>query len=65
MDVIKHGEELGFTTAWSAEAYGSDAISTSAWILANTTTMRAGTAIMQLPARTPTMVFENVSFSGV
>jgi len=55
MDIIKHGEKLGFSTAWSAEAYGSDAISTSAWILANTTTMRAGTAIMQMPARAPTM----------
>ena len=36
-------------------AYGSDAVSVSAWILAHTTKIKMGTAIFQMPARTPTM----------
>ncbi|MDD9945856.1 MAG: LLM class F420-dependent oxidoreductase [Myxococcales bacterium] len=55
MDFIKHAERLGFDSAWTAEAYGSDAISPAAWILAQTEKLKVGTAIMQLPARAPTM----------
>ena len=36
MDMIKHAESLGFTSAWTAEAWGSDAVSPAAWILAQT-----------------------------
>ena len=53
MDAIHHAEKLGFDSVWTAEAYGSDAVSPAAWILANTTTIKVGTAIMQMPARTP------------
>ncbi len=53
MDLIKHAEQLGFYVAWTAEAYGNDAVSTAAWILAQTETIHVGTAIMQMPARTP------------
>jgi F420-dependent oxidoreductase-like protein len=38
---------------WTAEAYGSDAVTTASWILAKTSTINAGTSIMQMPARTP------------
>ncbi len=55
MEIILEAERLGFDSCWTAEAYGSDAVSTAAWILAKTTKLRAGTAIMQLPARAPTM----------
>jgi F420-dependent oxidoreductase-like protein len=55
MDMVLEAERLGFDSVWSSEAYGSDAISASAWILARTTRIRAGTAILQMPARTPTM----------
>jgi hypothetical protein len=55
LDVIRHAEALGYDSVWTAEAYGADAVSTAAWILANTTRIRAGTAIMQMPARTPAM----------
>jgi F420-dependent oxidoreductase-like protein len=48
-------ERLGFDSCWTSEAYGSDAISVSAWILARTTKIKMGTAILQMPARTPTM----------
>lgn len=55
MDAIKHAESLGYDSVWTSEAYGSDALTTAAWILANTTKIRVGTAIMQMPARTPAM----------
>jgi F420-dependent oxidoreductase-like protein len=55
MDMVKQAESLGFTSAWTAEAWGSDAVSPAAWILANTEKINVGTAIMQMPARTPAM----------
>ncbi|MCC5886752.1 MAG: LLM class F420-dependent oxidoreductase [Gammaproteobacteria bacterium] len=55
MDAILHAEQLGYDSVWTSEAYGSDAITPAAWILANTTRIRVGTAIMQMPARTPAM----------
>jgi F420-dependent oxidoreductase-like protein len=48
-------ESLGYESVWTAEAYGSDAVSPAAWLLAQTKTIKVGTAIMQMPARTPTM----------
>lgn len=55
MDMVKFAEKLGYDSAWTAEAYGSDAVSPAAWMLAQTTKIRVGTAIMQVPARTPAM----------
>jgi F420-dependent oxidoreductase-like protein len=55
LDFIRRAERLGFDSAWTAEAYGNDAVTTAAWILAQTETIRVGTAIMQMPARTPAM----------
>jgi F420-dependent oxidoreductase-like protein len=52
---IRRAEELGFDSAWTAEAYGNDAVSTAAWVLAQTSRIKVGTAIMQMPARTPAM----------
>lgn len=48
-------EKLGYDIAWSAEAYGSDAVAPLAWMGAHTTTLRLGTGIMQMHARTPAM----------
>ncbi|HVK72055.1 MAG TPA: LLM class F420-dependent oxidoreductase [Kofleriaceae bacterium] len=50
---IREAERLGYDSAWTAEAWGSDAVSPLAWIAAQTTTIRLGTAIMQLPGRSP------------
>ncbi len=55
MDLVHQAESLGFDTAWTAEAYGNDAVTTATWILAQTTRLKVGTAIMQMPARTPAM----------
>jgi len=53
IDRIKYVESLGYDSVWTAEAYGSDAVTPAAWILANTETIKVGTAIMQMPARSP------------
>ena len=50
---IKRAQSLGFDSVWTAEAYGSDAVSPAAWILAQTDTIKVGTAIMQMPGRSP------------
>lgn len=55
MDMVHFAEKLGYDSIWTSEAYGSDAVTPAAWILAQTKTIRAGTAIMQVPARTPAM----------
>jgi F420-dependent oxidoreductase-like protein len=54
-DLILEAERLGYWSVWSAEAYGSDAVSPLAYIAAFTTRIHLGTAIMQMPARTPAM----------
>ncbi len=51
---IAEAERLGFDSMWTAEAYGSDAITPLAWWGAKTTRIKFGTAIAQLSARTPT-----------
>lgn len=51
---IAAAERLGFDTAWTAEAYGSDAFTPLAWWGASTSKIRLGTAIAQMSARTPT-----------
>jgi F420-dependent oxidoreductase-like protein len=55
LDLVLEAERLGFDSIWTAEAYGSDAVTPLAWIGARTTKIRLGTAIMQMPARTPAM----------
>ena len=55
IDAIKHAEGLGYDSVWTSEAYGSDAVTPATWMLANTTKIKVGTAIMQMPARTPAM----------
>ena len=53
IDRIKHAESLGFDSVWTAEAYGSDAVTPATWILAQTDKIKVGTAIMQMPGRSP------------
>src|ERR1043166_7715445 len=54
-DRVLEAERLGFDSVWTSEAYGSDAVTPAAWVLARTTRIKVGTAIMQMPARTPAM----------
>src|SRR6266540_140708 len=53
MDMVLEAERLGFDSAWTGEAYGRDAVTPIAWMLARTTRIKGGTGIMQIPARTP------------
>jgi F420-dependent oxidoreductase-like protein len=54
-DRVLEAERLGFDSIWTSEAYGSDAVTPAAWVLARTTRIKVGTAIMQMPARTPAL----------
>jgi F420-dependent oxidoreductase-like protein len=55
LDMIQKAESLGFHSTWTAEAYGNDAVTAATWIAAKTEKINVGTAIMQMPARTPAM----------
>jgi len=53
LDLVLEAERLGFDSVWSSESYSTDAVTPVAWVLARTTRIKAGTGIMQMPARTP------------
>jgi F420-dependent oxidoreductase-like protein len=51
--LAQHAERLGFDSAWAAEAWGTDAVTVLAWAAATTTRIKVGSAILQIPGRTP------------
>jgi F420-dependent oxidoreductase-like protein len=51
--LVQRAEELGYDSVWTAEAYGSDAVTPLAFLAAHTSRIKLGTGIMQLAARTP------------
>ncbi|HXT81285.1 MAG TPA: LLM class F420-dependent oxidoreductase [Acetobacteraceae bacterium] len=51
--LVQRAEELGYHSVWTAEAYGSDAVTPLAFLAGQTKRIRLGTGIMQLAARTP------------
>jgi F420-dependent oxidoreductase-like protein len=53
--LAQEADRLGYHSVWTAEAYGSDAVSPLVWVAAQTSRINVGTAIMQMPARTPAM----------
>jgi F420-dependent oxidoreductase-like protein len=53
IDLAQEAERLGYDSAWAAEAWGTDAVSVLAWLAAVTTKIKIGSAILQIPARTP------------
>jgi F420-dependent oxidoreductase-like protein len=55
LKVVQEAEGLGYDSVWAAEAYGSDAATVLAWIAANTSRIKVGSAIFQIPARSPAM----------
>ena len=46
---VLEAERLGFSQAWTGEAYGTDAVTPAAWMLARTSRIKVGTGIMQIP----------------
>ncbi|MBW4718241.1 LLM class F420-dependent oxidoreductase [Saccharothrix obliqua] len=55
LQLAKEADRLGFSVVWAAEAYGSDAPTVLAWVAAQTERVDVGSAILQIPARTPAM----------
>jgi len=53
VELVQRAEALGYDSVWTAEAYGSDAVTPLAYLAGKTSRIKLGTAIMQLAARTP------------
>ena len=53
IELVREADRLGVHAVWTAEAYGSDAVTPLAWLGARTERIKLGTAIMQMPGRTP------------
>jgi F420-dependent oxidoreductase-like protein len=51
--LAQEAERLGYDSAWAAEAWGTDAVTVLSWLAATTTKIKIGSAILQMPARTP------------
>jgi len=55
LKLAREAERLGYDSAWVAEAYGSDAATVLAWLAAQTSSINLGSAVFQIPARSPAM----------
>jgi F420-dependent oxidoreductase-like protein len=53
VELVQEAERLGYYAVWTSEVYGSDAVTPLAWLGARTERIKLGTAIMQMPGRTP------------
>ncbi len=53
--LAREADKLGYSVVWAAEAYGSDTATVLSWIAAQTEQIDIGSAVFQIPARTPTM----------
>lgn len=53
LQTVKAAEEFGYDSVWTAEAYGSDAATPLAWFASQTERIKLGSAIFQIPGRTP------------
>lgn len=53
--LAREADRLGYSVVWTAEAYGSDAATVLSWIAAQTSSIDVGSAVFQIPARTPAM----------
>jgi F420-dependent oxidoreductase-like protein len=55
LEVVKEAENAGYDSVWAAEAYGSDTATVLAWLAGQTEKIKLGSAIFQMPGRTPAM----------
>jgi F420-dependent oxidoreductase-like protein len=53
--LVREAEDAGYDSVWVAEAYGSDAATVMAWLAAQTSRIKIGSGIFQMPARSPAM----------
>ena len=55
LEIVQEAERIGYDSVWAAEAYGSDTATVLAWLAAQTSTIKIGSAIFQMPARSAAM----------
>jgi F420-dependent oxidoreductase-like protein len=55
IELAQEAERLGYDSAWAAEAWGTDSVSVLGWLGATTSRIKLGSAIMQIPGRTPAL----------
>ncbi len=55
LDIVHEAERLGYDSVWAAEAYGSDAATVLAWLAGQTSKIRLGSGIFQMPGRSAAM----------
>ncbi len=55
LELAREADRLGYSVVWAAEAYGSDAATVLAWVAAQTERIDVGSAIFQIPGRTPAL----------
>src|SRR4051794_20359350 len=55
LQLVQEAEGIGYDSVWAAEAYGSDAATVLAWLAGQTSRIKLGSAIFQMPARSPAM----------
>ena len=55
LEIVQEAERLGYDSVWAAEAYGSDAATILGWIAGQTTRIKIGSAIFQMPGRSAAM----------
>ncbi len=55
LEIVHEAERLGYDSVWTAEAYGSDAATVLGWLAGQTSKIRLGSGIFQMPARSPAM----------
>src|SRR5436190_11881652 len=55
LQVVQEAERLGYESVWTAEAYGSDAATVLAWLASQTSKLKLGSAIFQMPGRSAAM----------
>jgi F420-dependent oxidoreductase-like protein len=53
VELVQAAERAGYDSVWAAESYGSDVVSVLSWLIPQTSTIKLGAAIMQVPARPP------------
>jgi F420-dependent oxidoreductase-like protein len=55
LELAREADRLGYSVVWAAEAYGSDAATVLSWVAAQTERIDVGSAIFQIPGRTPAL----------
>jgi len=55
LEIVQEAERLGYESVWAAEAYGSDTATVLGWLAGQTSKIRLGSGIFQMPGRSPAM----------